>query len=516
MRLAKIIATIGPASQSPEVIRNLLKAGVNIFRLNFSHGQHPILEEVIRNIREIGEELDQPVGILGDLQGPKFRIGELEEHRPVFLEPGSVIRFSADKKPGNQTHLTTNTPQIIEELQVGEEVLMDDGLIRIKVINRLSPTELECEVINGGLLGEKKGINVPGLKMPNLAALTEKDKVDALFALQQDLDYVALSFVRSYQDIIYLRRFLQENAPPGTRLPLIVAKIEKPQALDEIDGIIETADAVMVARGDLGVELRPERVPVIQKMIINKCNEAEKPVITATQMLESMIHYPTPTRAEVSDVANAVFDGSDALMLSGESAVGKHPVETVSTMSRIIMEAESHFHEWHHRAELETFIAESATGTTLKFHQAIAQAACYAASKAKTDAIVVLSYSGRMALRISKRKPLLPIIALTPHKKVYRQLSLLLGVYPLRITAHDNTETTLLEAEQRILDHGLLEKKAPIVLCAGQTHISGITNSIRIYNFGEVLEQRQWSARQEAAKPVPSSASSGAAGKADH
>lgn len=502
MRLAKIIATIGPASQDTETITRLLMAGANVLRLNFSHGNQDALVEVIGRIRQLGQELDVPVGILGDLQGPKFRVGEFEDHRPVFLEQGATVRFTAQKKPGNQEMITTNTPQIVEELNVGDDVLLDDGSIALKVIERVSSEELICKVITGGLLGEKKGINVPGLKMANLAALTEKDKADALFALEHDLDFLALSFVRSYQDILYLRQFLQEHIAEGRRMPVIVAKIEKPQALDELDAIVETADAIMVARGDLGVELRPEKVPAIQKMIINKANEAEKPVITATQILESMIHYPSPTRAEVSDVANAVFDGTDALMLSGETAVGKYPVDAVQTMARIIEESETHFREWHHRTEIEEFIADTAQDKTYKFHQAIAQAACFAARKAKVEAIVVLSFSGKMALRVSKRKPQKPILALTPHQKIYRQLNLLWGVYPLQLEASDSTDETLRGTEKTILDHGYLKKDDPVVLCAGQTHLSGVTNSIKIYRLGEVLQQYQWSASQEEQTPL--------------
>lgn len=505
MRLAKIIATIGPASQSDEMIRKLLVAGVNIVRINFSHSDLELVKTIVQRIRHISQELDLPVAILGDLQGPKFRIGELEGHRPVFLEQGTAIRFAVGEEPGDQSRITTKTPQIIEELSVGDEVLLADGLIALEVTERLSSQELVCQVTRGGLLGEKKGINVPGLKMPNISAMTEKDKRDALFALEQDLDYLALSFVRSYHDVIYLRRFLEEHLAEGQTPPLIVAKIEKPQALDEIDAIIETADAVMVARGDLGVEMRPERVPVIQKMIIEKANKAEKPVITATQILESMLQYSTPTRAEVSDVANAVFDGSDALMLSGETAVGKFPVESVEIMGRIIKEAESHYLQYrhYHATDIEELVTNVTSNKGLKFHQAIAQAACFAARKAKTRAIVVLSFSGKMALRISSRRPQRPIIALTPSRKVYRQLNLLWGAYPLMITASETTDQTLLEAEKTILAHKYLNMRDPILFCAGQTHLSGITNTIKIYLFGDVLEQHQWSESQEATAPLP-------------
>ncbi len=493
MRLAKIVSTLGPATSNPDMIRQLLLAGVNIFRLNFSHAQHEKLAETIRWIREISRELNLPTAILGDLQGPKFRIGELEDHRPVMLEQGQTVRFAVGTHPGNQGLLTTATPQIIEELKVGDEVLLNDGLIVLNVLERLSQHEIICSVVVGGLLGQKKGINVPGIKMANLSAMTEKDKVDAVFALQQDLDYIALSFVRSYQDILYLRRFLEENMPEGQTTPLIIAKIEKPQALDEIDAIIATADGIMVARGDLGVELRPERVPVIQKMLIQKANHAEKPVITATQMLETMIQQSSPTRAEVSDVANAVFDGSDALMLSGETAVGKYPVETVRMMARIIQETESHYMEWNHHVETQDMVAEATSDRVLKFHEAIAQSACHAARKANTKAIVVLSSSGRMARRISKRKPQRAIIALTPNSKVYRLLNLLWGVYPLKMAQTESTDETFCAAEEAIINSGLLHKRDPIVFCAGQTHISGISNTIKIYPLGDVLEQCQLS-----------------------
>jgi len=486
MRLSKIIATIGPASKSPEMIRKLFKAGVNMVRINFSHGSREDIKEVIRSVREISRELMLPVAILGDLQGPKFRVGEFENHQPIMLEKGSIVKFSASEKPGNSEHITTNTPEIIEELEVDQEILLNDGALALSVVEKPSEHELICRVKIGGLLGEKKGINVPGVKMAGLVAMTEKDKGDAVFAMEQGLDYLALSFVRSYQDVLFLRRFLEENALPGKTLPQIIAKIEKPQALDEIDAIIETADGIMVARGDLGVEMKPEKVPSIQKMLINLANEAEKPVITATQILESMIQNPGPTRAEVSDVANAVFDGSDALMLSGETAVGKYPCEAVEAMARIIREAESHFAEWHHRVEIESFILDIAKNQALKFHQAIAQAAGFAARKARAKAIVVMSFSGKMARRISKRKPQKPIIALTPNESVYRQLNLLWGIYPLLVTVEETTEKTLAEAEKTIMAQGFLKKKDTIVFCAGQTHLSGITNTIKIYQLGEI------------------------------
>lgn len=491
MRLVKIIATLGPATQNQEMICNLLKAGVNVFRLNFSHAAHEGLKQTIEQIRRISRELDLSVAILGDLRGPKFRIGELKEHSPIQLEVGATIRFAADEAPGDQSRITTNAPQIIEELRIGDEVLLNDGAIALQVIERLSASELNCKVIIGGTLGEKKGINVPGLKVANLPALTGKDKEDALFALGQDLDYLALSFVRSARDILELRRFLQEHATSGQAIPLIVAKIEKPQALEEIDAILDVTDAVMIARGDLGVELKPERVPAVQKMLIHKANKAEKPVITATQMMESMIQNPMPTRAEVSDIANAVFDGTDALMLSAETAVGKYPVEAVQIMGRIVQESESHCKGWHQRIGMEEFMAEVSDEKALEFHQAIALGACYAAIKAKTRAIIALSHSGKMANRISKRKPQQPIIALTPNPRVCRQMNLLWGVYPLQIAASDTAEGTLQAAEQAIFRYGYLRKDDPVAFCAGQTHLEGMTNMIKIYSFGDILAQHQ-------------------------
>jgi pyruvate kinase len=475
MRLAKIVATLGPASSEPEMIKSLIQAGVNVFRLNFSHAQHEALRVVIQTIRNTSQTLNLPVAILGDLQGPKFRVGEFEGHHPILLEEGKTIRFVAEKAPGNAQKITTNTPQIVEELRIGDDVLLNDGLLALRVEERISQAELVCRVISGGILGEKKGINVPGLQLKNLPALTEKDKPDALFILEQQLDFIALSFVRSASDIDYLRGFLQEHAQPGQELPMIVAKIEKPQALDEIDAIIATTDAVMVARGDLGVELKPEGVPIVQKRLIAKANAAEKPVITATQMLESMIYNSTPTRAEVSDVANAVYDGSDALMLSGETAMGKFPIESVRMMGRIIEESESHFLE-----ERRSNPPAAIEGRTYAMHEVIAQSACYAAKKARTKAIVVLSVSGQMARRISKRKPPTPILALTPQPNIFHRLCLYWGVFPLKISPLSTSSVTLQEAHQVLKTSEKLGSGDAIVFCAGKTELLDLSNTMRL------------------------------------
>lgn len=488
MRLAKIVATLGPGSQSPEMIAKLMDTGVNVFRLNFSHGNHDILKGVIDTIRQLSDKKCLPISILADLQGPKFRIGELVDHEPIFLEKDANVKFAVDTAPGDTSRITTSLPDIIEEVSLGDEILLNDGAIALAVIDRISPKEVICRVIHGGLLGEKKGINVPGIRLANLAALTEKDKIDAQFALEHDVDFIALSFVRSAKDIDYLRQFISDFLPLGQRQPLIVAKIEKPQALDDIDAIIEATDALMVARGDLGVELKLERVPIVQKMLIEKANLAQKPVITATQMLESMINAPVPTRAEVSDVANAVLDGTDALMLSAETAVGQYPVEAVDYMSRIIREAESSMRVL--RSEGKEELSEADPSEHAKtFHQAIAQAACYAAVQAHAKAIAVLSYSGSMAIRIAKKKPMCPIIALTPHKKVSRLLNLVGGVYPIKITAPLTSEEAVLSTETAIMENGLLSPLDPMVFCAGQTHLKGLTNSLKLYQFGEILEQ---------------------------
>jgi pyruvate kinase len=500
MRLTKIIATIGPASQGREAIRDLILSGVNVFRLNFSHALHDNLRVVIQNIRELSQELNRPVGILGDLQGPKFRVGLLENGGPVPLVEGSTITLAASPEPGTTSRITTNNPNLVESLTEGCTLLLDDGNLELKAAQRISEHEVRCLVVRGGLLKEKKGINVPGVRI-KVPALTDKDKVDCQFILEQRLDYIALSFVQHHEDILYLQRYFQECQPGETQFPKVIAKIEKPQALEDIDQILGAADGLMVARGDLGVELLPERVPVAQKMLIAKCNLAEKPVITATQMLESMIESATPTRAEVSDVANAIFDGSDAVMLSGETAVGKYPPIAVQMMDRIAREVESSLSS-PNPVDEPRGVGEL-LDAPLAFHQAIANSAAATARLVGAKAIVAFSHSGTMARRISKRKPPCPIIALTPDRTTYQQMTLLRGVYPFIQQVSPNTDETLLHVEELMKEYNLLNEYDPLVFCAGQTHLSAMTNTLKLYRFGSALRQQARQASLQAAEQTP-------------
>lgn len=474
---AKIIATLGPASCTEAVIRDMIAAGVSVFRLNMSHGDHDTHRRNIQRVRKIAAEAEYAIGIMADLQGPKLRTGELVDHVPVLLEEGATVTLKASEEPGTASVITTDSRDLIEALLPGSAVLINDGMIRLKVTEKPSDEMVLCEVIQGGELNERKGINVPDTPL-TFRALTDKDKEDALFAVREQVDFVALSFVRCAEDIQDLKGFITDQ---GFDVPPIIAKIEKPQALDDIDRILEESFALMVARGDLGVELSAERVPVIQKRLIEKATYQEKPIIVATQMLESMITSRHPSRAEVSDVANAVFDGADALMLSGETAVGQHPVAVVTMMRQVIEESEKHYQSLQSRPH------EASSIQSPHFHHTIAHAASYASIKANVKAIVVLSNSGSMALRISKLKPPRPIVALTQTDAVCNRMSLLWGVLPLKVPFAETTEETLNRGEELLLKHHLLTIGDSVLFCAGQTHILGATNMLKFLTIGEAV-----------------------------
>ncbi len=472
---AKIVATLGPATLNKEKITQLILAGVNVFRLNFSHSPSQEMAGRIQMIRQIASELKRPVAILGDLQGPKLRTGPLKNDTPVFLEPGKKVLFTTKARESAEGVIGTKYQAVIDALEVHSTVLIDDGKIRLKVLRRLDDQTVECRVIQGGHLNARKGINLPD-SVVALGSMTDKDREDALAATRAQVDYLALSFVQHAENIRELRDFIRsyELEPPP-----VIAKIEKPQALQKIDEILEEADGLMVARGDLGVELPPEKVPVAQKKLVEKANLAGKPVIIATQMMESMINSLQPARSDVSDVANAVFDGADALMLSGETAMGNYPVETVSMMRRIIQEAEKDYLAYRPRAH------EASSATSPHFYHTIAHSASYAATKANVSALVVLSTSGSMAQRVSKLKPLPPIVALTPNESVYNRMSLLWGVTPLVISYAANTDEILKLAEDALLSNQLLKDGDSVVFCAGKTPLRGATNMLQIYQIGQ-------------------------------
>jgi pyruvate kinase len=510
IRLTKIVATLGPASNSPEKIRELIQAGVDIFRLNFSHATSmERLAEIVADIRAASEAMHKPVAILGDLQGPKFRVGTLLNDEPVMLATDAHVQLSALSQPGTASHITTPNTELIAVLDVGHRLLLDDGNLAMDVVNVEQTPQgkiLTCQVLRGGLLKAKKGINVPNLA-GGIDALTERDKAYALFALVEQLDFIALSFVQSAQDILALRRFLQENSDAQNgkkepvKLPLIIAKIERPKAIDAIDDILAETDGLMVARGDLGVELAQERVPMIQKRLIEKANALQKPVITATQMLESMIHSPIPTRAEVSDVANAVIDGSDAVMLSAESAVGDYPVDAVATMARILKACEEELPNWPIHEDRRLHLPKDVP-LEVTLRETIAFGAALSARRIHAKAIVVFSYSGRMARRVSKHKPRLPIFAFTNSVAVARRMMILSGVVPILLPASAHTDDALHHAELALKTLDYVEIGQTVVCVAGQTPFAGMTHAILLRAFGESLTPQDLMLIEKQACPI--------------
>jgi pyruvate kinase len=485
----KIIATVGPASQSEERLLALVEAGMNVARLNMSHGAWDDHAVVIQRLRALSQKLDRPIGILADLQGPKIRTGPLENGTPLPLGPEQRVLLEASTRAGHParqegaTLVTTPFSPLLEALKPGDILLLDDGKIRLEAESRHDLHHFWCRVTRPGLLLERKGINVPHTLLP-VSALTDKDQADLAHCVAAGVDFIALSFVQRAEDIVTLRRRMDELAQEmgQTVQPAIIAKIEKPQALQEIDAIVAEADGLMVARGDLGVEISIEEVPIVQKEVVEKANLARKPIVIATQMLESMILAPVPTRAEVSDVANGVYDGADALMLSAETAIGQFAVEAVATMRRTIEAAEARwtsFRRWPQDAR-----AGDLPSPTI--YHAVAHAASYAMMRADAKAIVVFSTSGTMAQRLSKLKPGKPIMALTPDTHVYQRLSLLWGVVPLLVPFEETIEATLARAEAAILQRGLIHPGDRVVFCAGRTPLYGITNMLRIAEIQEM------------------------------
>ncbi|MDZ7262213.1 MAG: pyruvate kinase [candidate division KSB1 bacterium] len=469
MNRAKIVCTIGPATQSEAMIEELIQAGMNVARLNFSHGTQAEHARVLKIIRETSEKLDQPVAILQDLQGPKIRTGKLK-NGTIQLIRGHRLVITTEEIEGTEEKISTTYQGFARDVTPGNRILLDDGLIQLKVLQS-NGTLVTCEVVEGGTLSDYKGINLPGVAISE-PSVTEKDKADLLFGIEQGVDYVALSFVRSPKDVLEVREIIHQK---GADIP-VIAKLEKPEAIDNLEAIMEAADGVMVARGDLGVELPPEKVPAIQKRIINLGVKLGKPVITATQMLESMREHSRPTRAEVSDVANAIFDGTDAVMLSAETATGKYPVESVRMMSRIIQEAEAG--------------VISATRQIIKgassIPDAISEAACQAAEDLEARAIVAFTQSGFTAQLVSKYRPRIPIIAFTPHQTVQRRLSLLWGVSPLIMELSQNTDELIKKVEQILLSKQMVQQGEVIVILLGAPiFVRGTTNLMKIHRVGK-------------------------------
>jgi pyruvate kinase len=456
MRFTKIVCTIGPACNTDEKIAALIEAGMNVARLNFSHGTHAEHAANIGRIRRVANRLNRPVSILQDLQGPKIRTGTLQDGRPVELRDSARLTITTRDVTGTANEVSTTYEGLPNDVKTGDRVLLDDGLMELRV-EHVDDTDVHLRVIHGGLLKEHKGINLPGIDV-NIASLTEKDRADLIFGVAQQVDYVALSFVRRAEDVAGIKRALVEVDPRAAKLP-IIAKLEKPAALKNLDAILDVADGVMVARGDMGVELSPQQVPIAQKRIIEAANQKRKIVITATQMLESMIHNPIPTRAEVSDVANAIFDGTDAVMLSGETATGQYPIETVKMMAAIAEEAEANAPQYSRWSILNEVTSDDSV--------ALARAARELAHDREVQAIAIFTLTGRNARLISKARPHVPILAFTPEPKTYSRLGLLWGVTPYLVPHADSLEAMLAHVEAAMLLNSPVRPGQQVILIAG-------------------------------------------------
>jgi pyruvate kinase len=463
-RRTKIIATLGPSSSSLEVMTRLFQAGADVFRLNFSHGSHEDHAARIATIRELEDRFDRPIGILADVQGPKLRVGRFSSGR-VHLQTGQRFRLDLTATPGDALRVNLPHPEIIEAASIGSSLLLDDGKLRLRVLHKRADA-LETEIVVGGPLSDRKGVNVPDVVLP-IPALTEKDRADLEFAVAHGANYIGLSFVQRPADVIEAKRLIAGRA-------WVMAKLEKPQALDNLEEILDLADAVMVARGDLGVELPPEEVPLAQKRIVRMARQMGKPVVVATQMLESMITAPAPTRAEASDVATAVFDGADAVMLSGETAAGQFPYEAVNMMDRIVARVEQDA-GW--RALIDASRAAPHNTTASAMAAASAQVGHLIGAKA----IVAFTASGSTALRMARERPAPPVIGLTPNMEIARLLAVVWGVHAV-VTPDVHSMTEAAQRASRVaLTEGFAERGAEIVVTAGVPFgHSGTTNALRV------------------------------------
>jgi pyruvate kinase len=489
MPRTKIVCTLGPATESPDVIRAMIRAGMTVARLNYSHGTPEGKERTAALVRRIAAEEGRHIALMGDLQGPKIRIGDLPEEG-IRLEEGAEVILTAGTVTNPQVEIPFPHPEVIPDVRVGDCVLLDDGALELEAI-AIAPPTLHCRVRVGGVLTSHKGVNLPGVAL-QIPAFTEKDKADALQALELKLDYLALSFVRRATDVTDLQAYLHANAlKPGEHcagedpnfIPGIVAKIEKPEALNDLAAIVEVSDVVMVARGDLGVEIAPELVPLAQKKIIRLCNRMGKPVITATQMLQSMIDNPRPTRAEASDVANAILDGSDAVMLSGETSVGKYPVESVRMMARIA-ESVEHSPTFPYNQLLDMGNIPADAPNTVVISSAISQAAMVLADAARATAILTATESGRTARLVARHRPCVPLLGITPFETTARRMQVIWGVIPTIVTSFDSTDEMIDTMVHATVSRNDAEVGKNIVLMAGIPFtIHGVTNMIKVHTI---------------------------------
>lgn len=472
MRATKIVATLGPSTDSEPVLRKLFEAGVDVFRLNASHGTHDDHARRIQAVRQLAAEEKRHVGILLDLQGPKIRLGTFKDG-PCRLEDGAIFTITTEAVEGSSAIASTTYAQLALDVKPGDSILLADGTVRLRVIST-DGVAVRSEVVNGGMISDRKGINLPGVSI-STPSLSKKDVADAHFGVHQGVDFFALSFVRQARDVLRLRHLLEEV---DAKQP-IIAKIEKPEAWQNLDSIIEECEGIMVARGDLGVEMAMEKVPAMQKSMIERARRRGKFVITATQMLESMIESPVPTRAEVSDVANAIHDGSSAIMLSAETSAGKYPVEAVRIMARIACETEKSLKK---QGFPEVPLQEAAT-----VPQILADVAYQAARSADVVALAVGTYSGASARLLARYRPPVPIYAFTANETVARQLSIVYGVDPIISPAHHSTDHLLEEMEYALVNSGRVKSGDAIVFVAGQpVNQVGTTNMLKLHRIGHV------------------------------
>jgi pyruvate kinase len=474
-RRAKIVCTIGPASDSEEMICNLMRCGMDVARLNFSHGTHEQHALVIERLRRVAAQLGRTVCILQDLQGPKMRTGALLDGNPVLLSKGQRFTVTTREALGMAEQVSTTFRELAREVHSGDRILLSDGKLSLKVLE-VKGGDVICEVVDGGMLGEHQGINVPGALF-GVPSLTEKDYEDLQFGLDHGVDAIAVSFVRGANDIRIARDAIARH---GTET-VICAKLEKPQAIENLEEILQAADWVMVARGDLGVEMAPERVPIIQKRVIAKALEHRKPVITATQMLESMIQNPRPTRAEASDVANAILDGTDAVMLSGETAAGRYPLEAVRMMARLVVETEQHL------LEIPVSPHRRRHGRQLSISEAICESTAHIAEDLRLGAIAIYTETGSTARLISKYRPRVEVYAFSHVPVVCNRLNLLWGVRPMPAQPFDTVEAMVANSETCLLEAGAISSNDVIGIVAGTQSTTGSTNFIRLHRAGKQL-----------------------------
>jgi pyruvate kinase len=469
MKKTKIVATIGPVSSNKEVLKGMIQNGLDVVRLNFSHGAHEDHQKVIEFVREIDAELGTNTSLLADLQGPKLRVGEME-NGSVDLTVGQTITISTTKQIGTNQVIYTNYKEFAQDVKAGERVLLDDGKLVMNILSTNGKDTVQCEVIQGGPLSSKKGLNLPNTKV-SLPSLSEKDLSDLHFALSHNVDWIGLSFVRTAEDV----RALKEIIFTAEKHAKVVAKIEKPEAVDDIDAIIEETDAVMVARGDLGVEVPLQNVPLIQKMVVRKCVERAKPVIVATQMMESMVSNMTPTRAEVADVANAVLDGADAVMLSGETSVGKYPVEAIRMMNSIIGEAEK-YDDLYYKEEAPEQMDETRFVT-----DSVCYSACRLAKRANATAILTNSFSGYTGYKIASWRPRTNIFVFTANKKILTQMNLVWGVKAFYYDKMVSTDQTIADIRYFLKKHEYITEGDFIINIASMPIFEqGMTNMIKL------------------------------------